>query len=124
MLKKRKVTCINDYRQVALTSMARKSFERLFMTHINYLSNNMNPLQFANRNNRGCDLAGLHFALDYLDNKNTCRLQLDVQYHLSVPNRLPSLGNCISTHSSVTGSSTTSSTEHNQYELAVTLPAR
>ena len=33
--KKGKVTCLNDYRPVALTSVAMKCFERLVMAHIN-----------------------------------------------------------------------------------------
>ena len=33
--KKAKITCLNDYRPVALTSVAMKYFERLVMAHIN-----------------------------------------------------------------------------------------
>ena len=33
--KEAKVTCLNDYRPVALTSVATKCFERLVMAHIN-----------------------------------------------------------------------------------------
>ena len=33
--KKVKVTCLNDYRPVALTSVSMKCFERLVMAHIN-----------------------------------------------------------------------------------------
>ena len=35
MLKHTKVTCLNDYRPIALTSVAMKCFERLVMVHIN-----------------------------------------------------------------------------------------
>jgi hypothetical protein len=46
--KEAKVTCLNDYRPVALTSVAMKCFERLVMAHINsILPDTLDPLQFA-----------------------------------------------------------------------------
>jgi hypothetical protein len=46
--KKAKVTCLNDYRPIALTSVAMKCFERLVMAHINtIMPETLNPLQFA-----------------------------------------------------------------------------
>ena len=40
-----KVTCLNDYRPVALTSVAMKCFERLVMAHINsILPDTLDPL--------------------------------------------------------------------------------
>jgi hypothetical protein len=46
--KKAKVTCLNDYRPVALTSIAMKCFERLVMAHINtIIPETLDPLQFA-----------------------------------------------------------------------------
>ena len=36
--KNTKVTCLNDYRPVALTSVAMKCFERLVMAHINTIN--------------------------------------------------------------------------------------
>jgi hypothetical protein len=48
-----KVTCLNDYRPVAFTSVAMKYFERLVMAHINsILPDTQDPLQFAYRPNR------------------------------------------------------------------------
>ena len=38
--KNTKITCLNDYRPVALASVAMKCFERLVMAHINTLSQN------------------------------------------------------------------------------------
>ena len=47
-----KVTCLNDYQPVALTSVAMKSFERLVMAHINtIIPETLDPLQFAYRPN-------------------------------------------------------------------------
>jgi hypothetical protein len=43
-----KVTYLNDYRPVALTSVAMKCFERLVMAHINIIiPNTLDPFQFA-----------------------------------------------------------------------------
>jgi hypothetical protein len=48
--KKEKVTCLNDYRAIALTSVAMKCFERLVMVHINTsIPETLDPLQFAYR---------------------------------------------------------------------------
>ena len=45
MPKEVKVTCLNDYRPVALTSVAMKCFERLVMTHNNsILPDTLDPL--------------------------------------------------------------------------------
>ena len=46
--KTRKATCLNDYRPVALMSVAMKCFERLVMAHINtIIPETPDPLQFA-----------------------------------------------------------------------------
>ena len=51
--KNTKVTCLNDYRPVAPTSVAMKCFERLDMAHINtIIPETIDPLQFAYRTNR------------------------------------------------------------------------
>eukprot|EP00061_Rhincodon_typus_P006747 g27725.t1 len=50
--KKAHVVCLNDYHSVALTSIIRKSFEKLVMAHINSsLPACLDPLQFAYRCN-------------------------------------------------------------------------
>ena len=72
--KEAKVTCLNDYRPVALTSEAMKCFERLAMAHINSIvPDTLDPLQFAYRPNRSTDDAisiALHTALSHLDRRN------------------------------------------------------
>jgi hypothetical protein len=46
--KNTKVTCLNDYRPVALTSIAMKCFEKLVMAHIKtIIPETLDPLQFA-----------------------------------------------------------------------------
>ena len=75
MPKEAKVTCLNDYRPVALTSVAIKCFERLVMAHINsILQDTLDHLQFAYDPNRFTDDAisiTLHTALSHLDKRNT-----------------------------------------------------
>ncbi len=73
--KKPKITGLNDYRPVALTSVAMKSFERLVLAYLK-ASNGplLDPLQFAYRANRSVDDAvnmGLHFILQHLDRPGT-----------------------------------------------------
>uniref|UniRef100_A0A1A8ATP4 Reverse transcriptase domain-containing protein n=1 Tax=Nothobranchius furzeri TaxID=105023 RepID=A0A1A8ATP4_NOTFU len=73
--KKSSVSCLNDYRPVALTPTIMKCFERLVMTHIKtLLPPSLDPLQFAYRHNRSTDDAistALHLALTHLDKKDT-----------------------------------------------------
>ena len=48
--------CLNDYRPVALTSVAKKCFERLVMAHVKaFIPETLDPLQFAYRPNRSTD---------------------------------------------------------------------
>ena len=55
--KEAKVTCLNDYRPVALTSVVMECFERLVMAHINsIIPDTLDPLQFAYRPNRSHNL--------------------------------------------------------------------
>ena len=54
--KNTKITCLNDYRPVALTSVAMKCFERLVMAHINtIIQETLDPHQFEQRTNRSID---------------------------------------------------------------------
>ncbi|KAI4891767.1 hypothetical protein NFI96_002517 [Prochilodus magdalenae] len=73
--KKSSVSCLNDYRPVALTPIIMKCFERLVMRHIKtLLPPSLDPLQFAYRPNRSTDDAistTLHLALTHLDNRDT-----------------------------------------------------
>ncbi len=73
--KKNKITGLNDYRPVALTSVAMKSFERLVLANLKDTTGPiLEPLQFAYRENRSVDDAvnmGLHFILQHLDRPGT-----------------------------------------------------
>ena len=75
MPKNTKVTCLNDHRPVALTSVAMKCFERLVMAHIyTIIPETLEPLQFAYCPNRSTDdviSITLHIALSHLDKRNT-----------------------------------------------------
>ena len=92
--KKSKVTCLNDYRPVALTPVVMKCFERLIMAQINsYLDKNLDPLQFAYRHNRSTVDAislALHSALDHLDNKNSYVRLLFIDYSSAFNTIIPS----------------------------------
>ncbi|CDQ67988.1 unnamed protein product [Oncorhynchus mykiss] len=80
--KEAKVTCLNDYFPVALTSITMKCFERL--AHINsILQDTLDPLQYAYRPNRSTDDAisiALHTALSHLDKRNTYVRILFINY--------------------------------------------
>ncbi len=75
IIKKSPVSCLNDYRPIALTPIMMKCFERLVMQKIkNSLPNTLDPLQFAYRQNRSMDDAIssiLHLALTHLENKDS-----------------------------------------------------
>ena len=72
-----KLTSLNDYRPIALTSVAMKCFERLVMAHINtIIPETLDPLQSAYRPNRSTDDAitiALYTALSHLDKKEHLR---------------------------------------------------
>ncbi|KAK3528818.1 hypothetical protein QTP70_011597 [Hemibagrus guttatus] len=69
--KKTKITGLNDYRPVALTSVVMKSFERLVLSYLKAITDPLlDPLQFAYRTNRSVDDAvnmALHVILQHLD---------------------------------------------------------
>ncbi len=73
--KKPKITGLNDYRPVALTSVAMKSFERLVLAYLKDTTGPLlDPLQFAYWANRSVDDAvnmGLHFILQHLYRQGT-----------------------------------------------------
>ncbi len=82
--KKNKITCLNDWRPVALTPIFSKCFEKLVREHIcSVLPASLDPLQFAYRSNRSTDDAfafTLRTALSHLENKNTYVRMLFVDY--------------------------------------------
>ncbi|XP_072911359.1 uncharacterized protein [Hemitrygon akajei] len=73
--KKSSVSCLNDYRPIALTSIIMKCFERLEMRHIKtLLPPSLDPLQFVyypNRSTEDAIATTLHLALTHLDKKDT-----------------------------------------------------
>jgi gmma-aminobutyric acid receptor subunit gamma/cGMP-dependent protein kinase 2 len=73
--KKAKVTELNKYRPVALTSVIMKCFERLVKYHVtSTLPATLYPFQLGYRPNRSTDNAitiTLHTALSHLDKRNT-----------------------------------------------------
>ncbi|KAK3528516.1 hypothetical protein QTP70_001720 [Hemibagrus guttatus] len=88
--KKSTVSCLNDYRPVALTPIGMKCFKRLAMRHIKtHLPPSLDLLQFAYRLNRSTEDAittTLHLSLTHLDNKGQCtnavhRLQFSIQHN-------------------------------------------
>ncbi len=82
--KKSPVSCLNDYRPIALTPIMMKCFERLVMQKIkNSLPNTLDPLQFAYRPNRSTDNAissTLHLALTHLENKDSYLRMLFIDF--------------------------------------------
>ena len=82
--KKAKITELNYYRPVALTSVIMKCFERLVNDHItSTLPAILDPLQFAYRPNRPTDNAiaiTLHTSLTHLDKRNTYVRMLFIDY--------------------------------------------
>jgi hypothetical protein len=92
--KEAKITCLNDYRPRALTSVAMKCFERLVMAHINsILPDTLDPLQFAYLPNRSTDDAisiVLHTVLSHLDKRNTYMRMLFIDYSSALNTIVPS----------------------------------
>ncbi len=69
------ITCLNDYRPIALTPVIAKCFERLVITHIkDYIPVDLDQYQFAYRANRSTEDAicvAMHAALSHLEKPNT-----------------------------------------------------
>ena len=79
--KKTRITCLNDYRPVALTSVIMKVFERLICKHLSSIS--LDPHQFAYRANRCVDDAVslcLHSILQHLELRSTYARVLFVDF--------------------------------------------
>ena len=92
--KKSSVSCLNDYRPVALTSVIMKGFERLILAYIkSVIPNTTDPYQFAYRENRSVDDA-VCLALDYvykhLDKRNTYARMLFIDYSSAFNTIIPS----------------------------------
>ncbi|XP_070180310.1 muscarinic acetylcholine receptor DM1-like [Littorina saxatilis] len=82
--KKPKVTQLNDFRPVALTSVIMKVLERLILRHLRAFTGHLSdPLQFAYQANRSVDDAvamGLHFVSQHLENPRTYARMLFIDY--------------------------------------------
>ncbi|KAK3563034.1 hypothetical protein QTP86_014091, partial [Hemibagrus guttatus] len=93
--KKPKITGLNDYRPVALTSVVMKSFERLVLAYLKNITGPLlDPLQFAYRANRSVDDAvnmGLHFILQHLDKSGTYVRLLSVDFSSAFNTIIPTL---------------------------------
>ncbi|KAL0153147.1 hypothetical protein M9458_051543, partial [Cirrhinus mrigala] len=93
--KKPKITGLNDYRPVALTSVAMKSFEKLVLAYLKDITGPLlDPLQFAYRANRSVDDAvhmGLHFILQHLDKSGTYVRILFVDFSSAFNTIIPNL---------------------------------
>ncbi len=91
--KKPKMTGLNDYRPVALTSVAMKSFERLVLAYLKDTTGSLlDLLHFAYRANRSVDDAvnmGLHFILQHLDRPGTYVRILLVDFSPAVNTIIP-----------------------------------
>ncbi|KAK3527750.1 hypothetical protein QTP86_003341 [Hemibagrus guttatus] len=93
--KKPKMTGLNDYRPVALTSVVMKSFERLVLAYLKNITGPLlDPLQFAYRANRSVDDAvnmGMHFILQHLDKSGTYVRLLFVDFRSAFNTIIPTL---------------------------------
>jgi hypothetical protein len=91
---KAKVTELNYYHPIALTSVIVKCFERLVKDHItSNLFGTLDPLQFAYLPNRSTDNAisiAMHTALSHLDKWNTYVRMLFIDCSSSFNTILPS----------------------------------
>lgn len=71
-IKKNNITCLNDYRPVALTSVIMKVLERLVCKDLSSIT--LDPYHFAYRANRSVDDAVslcVHFILQHLESSST-----------------------------------------------------
>ncbi len=81
--RKRKITCLNDWRPIALTPIISKCFRDSSEIHLLCAACFTWPLQFAYSSNRSTDDAivfTLHTALSHLENRNTYVRMLIVDY--------------------------------------------
>ena len=92
--KKSSVSCLNDYRPVALTSVFMKGFERLILAYIkSVIPNTTDPYQFAYRENRSVDDAvclALNSVYKHLDKRNTYARMLFIDYSSAFNTIIPS----------------------------------
>ncbi len=94
------VSCLNDYRPIALTPIIMKCFERLVMHNIKTsLPNTRDPLQFAYRPNRSTDDAissTLNLALTHLERFVSATTPRALPHRVQVPHRAVCSARCSS----------------------------
>ena len=87
------VTCLNNYRPVALTPLPAKCIEKLVRKHItSIIPASFDPYQFAYRQNRSTEDAIailLHSALELLEKKNSYMRMLFIDYSSAFNTILP-----------------------------------
>ena len=93
--KKPRITGLNDYRPVAMTSVVMKSSERLVLSQLKSITDPLlDPLQFAYRTNRSVDDAvnmALRFILQHLDSSGNYARILLVDFSSAFNTIIPSL---------------------------------
>ncbi|KAK3549510.1 hypothetical protein QTP86_002481 [Hemibagrus guttatus] len=93
--KKPKISGLNDYRPVTLTSVVMKSFERLVLTYLKDITGPLlDPHQFAHQANRSVDDAvnmGMHYILQHLDRPGNYARILFVDFSSAFNTIIPDL---------------------------------
>ncbi|KAK3526892.1 hypothetical protein QTP86_003597 [Hemibagrus guttatus] len=93
--KKPKISGLNDYRPVAFTSVAMKSFERLVLAYLKHITRPLLDLhQFAYRANRSVADAvnmGMHYILQHLDRPGNYARILFVDFSSAFNTIIPDL---------------------------------
>ncbi len=94
--KKPKITGLNDYRPVALTSVVMKSLERLVLAYLKDITRPLlDPLQFAYRANKSVLIdavnMGLHYILQHLDKPGNYARILFVDFSSAFNTIMPDL---------------------------------
>ena len=90
MPKQSSVSCLNDYRPVALTSVIMKCIDRLILVVI---QNMTDPYQFEYRENRSVEDAvckALRYVYKHLDKMNTYARMLFIDYRSAFNTSIPS----------------------------------
>jgi hypothetical protein len=88
---KNKVTCLNDYQPVTLTSVTMKCFERLVMAHIHtVITETLDPLQLHAAPTDPQMMRSLLQSLSHLDKMNTYVRMLFIDYSSACNTIVPS----------------------------------
>ena len=92
--KKSSISCLNDYRPVALTSAIMKTFEKIVLRFLNsFLPKELDPFQFAYKEKRGIDDAiaiNVHEILQHLETPKSYARVLFIDYSSAFNTIIPS----------------------------------